>query len=353
MIRRLGVGRAWVQGRWVDGDVAVGDDGRVDAVGVAPAGPRDRSAVPGLVDLQCNGVGGIDFGEASVEDVRGAAAGLAAEGVVAVTPTYFSLTVDGYGAALATLGEARQGHTTGAVLAGAHLEGPFLSPTWCGAHDPSRFSSAEVGVVERLLSAGPVHRMTLAPEVAGIDAVIERLVTAGVVVSIGHTDADAATCARAIDRGASMITHLFNAHRRFVARDPGPVGVALGDPRVTVSVIADGHHLADDTLRLTFAAAARRVVVVSDRVAVAPDRMAADGTVRTADGRLAGSAVSLPRSLAHLLAIGIDEGAAIASVSSTPARLIGWPDHDLRVGSLARAAILDDRWEVRGVVGCS
>jgi N-acetylglucosamine-6-phosphate deacetylase len=197
--------------------------------------------------------------------------------------------------------------------------------------------------------------MTLAPELPDAFDLISRLRHAGVVVSMGHTDADAATAHDAVEAGVAMQTHCWNAHRRFAPRDPGPAPVAIGN--VAVGLICDRVHVADDTLRLTFAGAAGRVCVVTDAVAPAGtdwtswdidgvEVQVGGGRACLADGTLAGSVVTMDQSVRNLIDIGIDPEVALTAASTTPAAVMGVTDHDLRPGSGADAAILDDRFEV-------
>src|SRR5918992_263213 len=216
---RLGVGAALVGGELVEGDVTIGD-GEVAEVGVRPAGPGG-TAVPGFVDLHINGVAGIDFLTTDVEGYRRAATALASTGVVAFQPTFVSSRVDAYTDPLAVAAEV--------------------------AHDPVHLRTPDSALAARLVNAGPVRTITLAPELPGGLDLAERLAGAGLVVSCGHSDADAPPAHAAFDRGARAITHIHNAHRRWKPRDPGLGGVALVRPDVTVQAIVDGVHLAAES----------------------------------------------------------------------------------------------------------
>ncbi len=337
---RLGVAAAVVDGRLEPGDVEV-RDGRIAAVGCSPSGRG--VALPGLVDLQVNGFAGVDLRTASVDEVHAASRALAAQGCTAFRPTLCSTSIQVYTAALERLDEARSLGTGGARLLGAHLEGPFLSPTWRGAHDPATLCEPDVALLDRLLDAGEVGMMTLAPELPGADALVERLVARGVVVSIGHTDADAATTRDAVARGARHLTHCWNAHRRFAPRDPGPAGVALGDPRVTVGLLADLVHVAPEVVLLTLAAARGRVAVTTDALPAAGlDPSTAGGAGTTSDGRLAGGLrgpLVVLRGL-HQLGVGWPELAEVCSGAAT--RTLGGAGRGLRPGDAADVVVLDD-----------
>ena len=150
-------------------------------------------------------------------------------------------------------------------VVGAHVEGPFLSPERLGTHPREHRRDPDLALLDRLLDAGRVTELTLAPELPGAEALIQRLLERGVVVSAGHTNATAAQAHAGFDLGVSTVSHLFNAMRPFRSRDPGIVGVALTRRDVFVQMIVDGHHLADETVRLIWAAAAGRVALVTRR----------------------------------------------------------------------------------------
>ena len=336
----------------IAGDVDVIDE-RVAAVGLSPAGRGIAS--PGFVDLQINGFAGVDFRRADRAGYETATSALAATGATTILPTFYSSTVDEYVASLAVLRAVRDSPPPGTRIGGAHLEGPFLSRAWAGAHDPTRLVMPDLIALHRILGAGPLALMTVAPELAGADEVIRRLRMAGVVVSMGHTDADAETTHVATGLGVAMLTHCWNAHRRFASRDPGPAGVALA--RMLVGLICDGVHVADDAIRMTFAAAEGRVCVVTDAVAPAGtdadswnmdgiEVTVHDGEARLDDGTLAGSVATMDSSLRNLIALGIPPRVALDAMSRVPARAVDLGPHDLTPGSDADLVVLDDTWAV-------
>src|SRR3954471_14290445 len=252
---KLGVEAALVDGLLVRGDVEV-DDGRI--VGVGLGSPGSGVAVPGFVDLQVNGFGGVDFLDADADGYRRAGDALLETGVTAYLPTLITSPEEQL---LAALAEVPANGERPRVL-GAHLEGPFLSPARLGAHPAAARRDPDVALLDRLLAGGPVRAVTLAPELPGADALIERLLERGVTVSLGHSDASAAQARDAFDRGVRTVTHLFNAMRPLAHRDPGIVGAALAREDVVVQLIADGVHLAPETLQVVWRAAGGRVAVV-------------------------------------------------------------------------------------------
>jgi N-acetylglucosamine-6-phosphate deacetylase len=390
---RLGVGAALVGGELLGGDVEV-RDGRVAAVGVGAA-RGTRIAVPGFVDLQVNGYAGVDFSAPGEDGYAVAGAALLADGVTAFQPTIVSADLEAMLAALERVppagaedaprgshepGESDERHgsdgpqgsdgphgrggqsATGPRIIGAHLEGPFLSPGRPGAHDPEAILAPDLEALERLLAAGRVSQVTLAPELPGAGALVDELVGRGIVVSCGHTEADAAAAHRAFDRGASAVTHLFNAMRRPAPRDPGIAFAALGRDDVFNTVIVDGHHLADDTVRMAWRAAGERLVLISDAVAAAaaPDGdytlggeasvRSEGGVVRTADGTLAGSTLTMAAAVRNLHALGVPLAAALRAATEAPARMARRPDLGrLAPGARAVLLVLDDSLEIEQV----
>ena len=346
---RLGVGAALVGGELVEGDVEI-LDGLVAAVGVgAPGG--SRIAAPGFVDLQVNGFAGVDFSAPGEDGYAVAGAALAAGGVAAFQPTIVTGSIDSMVAAVARV----PGPEGTPRVIGAHLEGPFISPLRPGAHDPGLIRFPDSATLEALLAAGPVSQVTLAPELPGAAPLIDALLARGVTVACGHTEADAATAHRAFDRGASAVAHLFNAMRPPVPRDPGIGFAALGREDVFVTVIVDGNHLADDTVRTAWRAAGDRLVLITDAVAAAgaPDGdytlggtvpiHSEGGAVRTPGGSLAGSTLTMLDAIRGAHALGIPLAAALRAATEAPARMARRPDLGrLEPGARADLVVLDD-----------
>ena len=359
---RLGVGSALVGGDLVVGDVTI-VDGAVAEVGVRPAGPGGI-ALPGFVDLHINGVAGIDFLTTDVEGYRRAATALASTGVVAFQPTFVSSRVDAYMDPLAVAAEVAADHSGLPLVTGVHLEGPFLSALWPGAHDPVHLRAPDAALAARLVNAGPVRTMTLAPELPGGLDLTAQLAGAGIVVACGHSDADARTAHAAFDRGARAITHIHNAHRRWKPRDPGLGGVALVRPDVTVQAIVDGVHLAAESAYGAFLAAGPRFCLVTDAIEAAMRDAGEselggrrvqirDGAVRLPDGTLAGSVLTMDEAVRNLVASGASLADAAHAASAAPAALLGRDDLGvLRPGAPAHVVVLDDALRVvRTVVG--
>jgi N-acetylglucosamine-6-phosphate deacetylase len=249
-------------------------------------------------------------------------------------------------------------------ILGVHLEGPFLAPTRLGTHPPAWRRDPDPMLLERLVDAGPVRLVTLAPELSGADALIDLLHLRGITVSCGHTEATAAEADHAFDRGVRSVTHLFNAMRPLRHRDPGLAGVALARNDVVVQVIVDGIHLADETAQVVWRAAAGRVALVTDAIAGAgPGALdgayslggfevsVRDGVARGPDGVLAGSLLTMIDAVRNLHALGVPLEAALHAATAVPARVIAEPVAGrLEVGLPADVVVLDDNLEVDRVL---
>jgi N-acetylglucosamine-6-phosphate deacetylase len=353
---RLGVGAALVDGTLVPGDVEVAD-GRIVAVGLSSANGNDIAS-PGFVDLQVNGFAGVDFFSADAEGYRRAGKGLLECGVTAYQPTFITSPEDELTAALA---EVPVNGAAPRVL-GAHLEGPFISPERLGTHPAEARRDPDRALLERLLAAGPVSHVTLAPELPGAHELVDLLCERGVTVSGGHSNATAAEAREAFARGVKTVTHIFNAMRPFAAREPGLAGAALVTSDVVVQVILDGVHLADDTARLVWQAAGGRVALVTDAIAAAHagdgaytiagvDFEVEDGVARNSDRVLAGSTVCMIDAVRNLVALGASVEAALSAATVLPARIAGRPElGTLAPGSVADVLVLDDSFEIRRVL---
>jgi N-acetylglucosamine-6-phosphate deacetylase len=325
----LGVAAAVVRGEVISGDVQV-EDGRIAAVGLGNGGTG--TAVPGFVDLQVNGYGGIDL-LTEPERWGEVDAMLAELGVTTWQPTLISAPPE------QTL------HALGAIGLGVHLEGPFLSRP--GAHPADCLRAPDLELLRRFLAAGKVTAVTLAPELPGAFELIDELVARGVVVSLGHSATDGATADAAFDRGAQTVTHLFNV-MLFHHREPGLAGTALARDDVLVQLICDGVHLADPTVLVAWRAARGRIAVVSDAVAAAG---LGQGVPRTPEGRLAGGTGTVPEAFRRLVALGVPLTEAVDAATRVPAEILGRTDiGTLEPGARADVVVLDDELQVTRVL---
>ncbi|MFT3798281.1 N-acetylglucosamine-6-phosphate deacetylase [Microbacterium sp.] len=316
---------------------------------------------PGFIDIHGHGGGGASFDEGAAA-IATARAVHRAHGTTRAVVSLVTAPIDDLAARVAVVADLA---ARDATILGSHLEGPFLDPAHKGAHTESLLRPADAAAVERLLAAGrgTIRQVTLAPELPGGMDATRRFVAAGVAVAVGHTGATAEQARAAFDAGATLLTHAFNAMPGIHHRAPGPVVAAMRDRRVTLELVADGVHVHPDVIALTFAQAPGRVALVTDAMAAAG---AADGhyelgalsvtvthgTARLdANGAIAGSTLTQDAALRLVVAGGLPLSAAVAALTSVPARAIGVADRfgSLRVGAAADAVLLDDALRVTGV----
>lgn len=327
--------------------------------------------LPGLVDIHCHGGGGSAFTTTDAAEATAAADHHHRRGTTSVLASLVTAAADDLAKQVAALSPlVRSG-----VVAGLHLEGPFLSAECCGAQDPRLIVDPDPGLTEQLLDLadGTIAMMTVAPERPGYAAVARLLRERGVVVALGHSNASYDTFGEAIGAlgGSAVVTHLANGMPPFHHRAAGPVGASLvagsaGD--ATLELIADGEHTDGGFVRLAFATA--------DRVALVTDAMAAAGMddgdydlgsqrvgVRDGVARLAGSDGSfgsIAGGTSHLIEnvarcvndLGIALVDAVRAASATPAAAvgIGGAYGSLAAGRHADVLVTDDRLTLRRVL---
>ncbi|MEV4311019.1 N-acetylglucosamine-6-phosphate deacetylase [Actinocrispum sp. NPDC049592] len=346
-------------GRGITGPVSVRiEDGRIAEVAEgATADAPSGLLTPGLVDIQVNGAFGADFAEIDDEGMRRIVTGLPRTGVTRFLPTLITADLGQLlDQARVVLAAVSTVNGSGARSLGVHLEGPFLSTKRPGVHDPALMVAPTPERIDAVLELHQALRMvTLAPELPGGLEAVRRLTEAGVLVAVGHTDATGVQTTAAADAGAGMITHLFNAQRGLGHREPGVPGVALVDERYTLGLIADLAHVGADACRLVFKAAGDRVALVTDAVAAAgmppgvyrlggaDVLLSDDGVPRSAEGTIAGSALTLDRAIRNIISIGVDPVTAFRSATIIPADTIGEPTVGrLEVGALADLVLWDE-----------
>jgi N-acetylglucosamine-6-phosphate deacetylase len=326
--------------------------------------------VPGFVDAHVHGGGGASFTEGTDRAVTTVVDAHLAHGTTTMMASLVTDTVTALERTVRTLGDAaRDG-----VLAGVHLEGPWLSPHHAGAHDVSLLRDPVAADVQRLLDAGDgvVRMVTLAPELpGGLDA-IRRVVGAGVVAAVGHTDATYDVARAALDAGASVGTHLFNAMRGLHHREPGPPTALLEHPDAFVELVSDGVHVHPAVLRLAMNAKPHQALLVTDAMAAAAGE---DGDYRlgpmavqrlSGSGAIAGSTLTMAAAVRYAVRVAeLPLPEVVRAATTTPATMLGLPrvgalrpgyradlvalDEDLRVVRVMRAG----RWVRSGTVGLS
>lgn len=344
------------------------ETGKITAIGSGdpPGRPdidfRPYTITPGFIDIHLHGGGGRSFDERDAGAAEAVVAAHRAHGTTTAVASLISAPVDELVAAM----QAYRPLVDAGLLAGIHLEGPFLSGAYRGAHPNAHLRSPDSLALARLLEAGRgiLSVITVAPELDGGIAAIEAIRSAGVVAAVGHTAATYEETVAAIDAGATLATHLCNAMRPFHHRSPGAVTACLEDGRVVVELIADGIHLHPAVLALLARCAGpARTVMISDAIAAAA---CGDGAyslggrpVEVVDGRavlagtetLAGSTLTLDAALRQAVASGIDLAAAVVSLTANPARVLGLRDRgDLAVGHRADLVVLTNQLRVEAVM---
>ena len=318
--------------------------------------------LPGFVDAQVNGGGGVLFNNApTVEAIATIAAAHRRFGTTALLPTLISDDVEVMREAIAAVDAAIAAGVPGVI--GIHLEGPYIAPERRGTHDAGKFrvpGADEIALATSL--RGGVTLVTLAPERVPADTV-RALVAGGAIVAAGHTAATWAQARAGLDAGIRGFTHLYNAMSPLQGREPGAVGAALEDREAWCGIIVDGAHVHPASLRVALAAKPRgKVFLVTDAMppvgADRPDYVlygetitAVDGVVRNAAGALAGSALDMMaavRNTVRTLDVPLDEAARMAA--TYPAQFLGLDDRLGRIAPGLRAdfALVDDTLSLRG-----
>lgn len=354
---RTGAGGAWLL---LDGDVI-----RATGTGEAPAADEtidlgQATLAPGFVDIHTHGGGGHSV-DGGLAELAGALAAHRAHGTTRSVVSFVS----------APLAELREGLAEVAGLVardprvlGSHLEGPYLAPARRGAHEESFLRHPDPESIAGLIeaAAGTLRQVTLAPELPGGLEAVAQLAEAGVVPAVGHTEADEATARAAFDAGARLLTHAFNAMPGIGHRAPGPVIAAIDDERVTLELVLDGLHVHPHVARLLWDAAPGRVALITDAMSAAAY---ADGDYRLGtlnvtvrDGlavlsgtdTIAGSTLTQDVALHQAIAMGATPAAAIAALTTIPARAIGIEGLGLlEPGHPADIVALDVGWHVTSV----
>ena len=333
-------------------DVLIGS--RPATGGLTEIDLQGRRLVPGFIDLQVNGGGGVLFNDSpSVDALRTIGEAHARFGTTGFLPTLISDDDEAMRAAIAAVRRARRERVPGVL--GLHLEGPYLNPARCGAHDSGKFRKIDEAAIRLLtsLGRGAVTLLTLAPEMTST-GVIEQLSSAGVIVFAGHSEADYEQCRRAVEAGLSGFTHLFNAMPPVMGRAPGIVGAALDLDDVAFSVIADGHHVHPASLRVALASKKPgKVLLVSDAMPTVGSTLTEfrlggervelrDGVLRNRSGSLAGSHLNLLEAVRNVISLtGTHWTEALRMASSYPARAIGLADQRGLVARGYRADLLE------------
>lgn len=356
--------RGELPGAWVllDGD-------RIAAAGSGDA-PEATDTIdlqgavitPGFIDLHGHGAGGHAYDDGGEE----LTAALAVHRAHGTTRSVVSIVTNPLAELRERLAEVAELTAVDPLVLGSHLEGPFLARERRGAHNPEFLRDPDPAAIDELLdaAAGTLRQVTLAPELPGAIDAISRLTGSGVVAAVGHTEADLAQTRAAFDAGARILTHAFNGMPGIHHREPGPVIAAIDDPRVTLELVLDGHHVHPDVAELLFRGAPGRVALITDSMAAAAS---ADGDYRLGslnvtvrDGlamlsgtsTIAGSTLTQDAALRNAVVLsGLSRVEAVAAMTAVPARALGLESRFglLEGGYPADVVVLDDDLRVTAV----
>jgi N-acetylglucosamine-6-phosphate deacetylase len=354
-------------------------DGEIEMVGPRaamelPGGAEEvqaneSTAIPGFVDVHIHGTGGRDVMEADEAALSTITGRLAAFGTTSLLAT--TVTASAEQTIRAVQGIAKyisgqyQTNNARAEILGIHFEGPFLSKARRGVHPAEWLQLPSAELLQRFLQAasGNARILTIAPELLGAMPCIDAARSLGMVVSIGHTDATYEQARAAVAHGAHHATHVYNAMRPFTHRDPGVIGAVLTTPEVTAELIADGIHVDEIAMKVLLQAkGAQSVILISDGISATgmPDGKymlgglevtVSGGVCRNAEGRLAGSTLTLDRALRNIVSLGIPLADTVRMLTLNPATLLGieFKKGALRTGADADIVLLNDALEIERV----
>lgn len=304
--------------------------------------------VPGLIDLQLNGVVGVDFSSSDGEQIDKALAALPQTGTTSLCPTIITSKLSQIQTQLTRFSELKRTSGSSRSL-GVHLEGPVISQERRGAHASKHIVSASEFLASDI-NLDQVRLLTLAPEIEGAPELIRAARERGVLVSLGHTTATFSQTKHAKSLGASMVTHLFNGMPKMEQREPGIVTAALLDDSMHFGLIVDGEHVNPEFVELAFRLGADRAVIVSDASAAllsTPDqkiKLGGDeivvtdrGLVKRKDGTLACSGLSQLEAIELQVRAGLSRELLLRSATQIPANLMG----ESRLGRLETGAYAD------------
>lgn len=366
----------------VNDAVILVEDGRVAALGhrdevTVPKGAVDYVAngmtvVPGFVDIHIHGAGGHDVMEGNARALDKITSTVARFGTTSIVATTVTAPVDATCKSIEGIAryirkrEKEPAAQPSAEVLGIHFEGPFISKAQRGVHPLECLAKPSAKLLDQFLEAadGLARIITMAPELSGGLELVEHAKSAGLVVSMGHTDADYDQARDAIRAGAQHATHMYNAMRPFTHRDPGVIAAVMTEPDVTAEIISDLVHVAAPAIQILLGVKGfDTVIAITDGIAAAgmPDgtyRLGTlevtvkDGVCRNSEGKLAGSTLTLDRALRNLVSLGVPFGDAVRMMTILPARRLGLAGKKgiIAVGSDADLVVLTSDLRVAGVM---
>jgi N-acetylglucosamine-6-phosphate deacetylase len=354
-------------------------DGVIEAVGPRsgmelPGGAEEVAAtectaIPGFVDVHIHGAGGHDVMEADETALNIITGKLAAFGTTSLLATTITASADETCRSVEGISKYISGqyqtNDARAEILGIHFEGPFLSKERRGVHPAEWLQLPSAELLQRFLHAasGNARILTIAPELLGAMPCIDAARSLGMVVSIGHTDATYEQARAAVAHGAHHATHVYNAMRPFTHRDPGVIGAVLTTPEVSAELIADGVHVDEIAMKILLQAKGpQRLILISDGTSATgmPDGKymlgglevtVSGGVCRNAEGRLAGSTLTLDRALRNIINLGVPLSDAVRMLTLNPATLLGieFKKGALRTGADADIVLLNEGLELSRV----
>ena len=354
-------------------------DGVIEAIGprqdlTLPSGATEisaqtRTAVPGFIDVHIHGAGGHDVMEGTPDAMSSVATTLARHGTTSFLATTVTSSPDDTCRSVEGIARyiTQQFSTlqTKAEVLGVHYEGPFINKARRGVHPAEWIQLPSAELLQRLLqaAAGKARLITMAPELLGAVPCMHAARDAGVVVAMGHTDATYEQARAGIAHGAHHAVHVYNAMRPFSHRDSGVIGAVLTSPEVTAELIADGVHVEEAAMRLLLQAKGPAgVILISDGLSATgmPDGKymlgkfevtVSGGVCRNAEGKLAGSTLTLDRALRNVVALGVPLQDAVRMLTANPAKLLGieFKKGALRTGADADIVLLDENLQLTNV----
>jgi len=366
----------------LDDAVILVEDARIVALGhrdevTVPDGALDYVAggmtvVPGFVDIHIHGAGGHDVMEGNARALDKIASTVARYGTTSMVATTVTAPVDDTcksieGIARYIRKRAQEGAAgSSAEILGIHLEGPFISKAQRGVHPPELLQKPSVKILDQFLQAadGLARMITMAPELPGGLELVTHAAAAGLVVGMGHTDADYAQARAGIRAGARHAIHTYNAMRPFTHRDPGVIAAVMTEPDVTAEIIADLVHVAAPAIQVLLGVKGfDTVIAITDGIAATGmgdgnyrlgtfEVTVRDGVCRNAEGKLAGSTLTLDRALRNLVSLGVPFADAVRMMTILPARRLGLAGKKgiIAVGADADLVVLTPDLHVSGVM---
>jgi len=348
--------------------VAARQDMRLPS-GAVEISATSQTAIPGFIDVHIHGAGGHDVMEGTEQAMSAVASTLARHGTTSFVATTVTASPDdtcrGVEGIARYITRQFAALRPKAEVLGVHYEGPFISKLRRGVHPAEWIQLPSADLLQRFLraAAGNARILTIAPELLGAVPCMKAARDAGVVVAMGHTDATYEQARAGIAHGARHAVHVYNAMRPFSHRDSGVIGAVLTSPDVTAELIADGVHVEEAAMRILLQAkGAGRVILISDGLSATgmPDGKymlgklevtVSGGVCRNAEGKLAGSTLTLDRALRNVVALGIPVQDAVRMLTENPAKLLGieFKKGALRTGADADIVLLDENLQVTNV----